>query len=210
MLCISQESQSTEYVFMKPSNPLIIVQPVLEDLKAGCRSSSKKCLIFCRTYDDTNRIYELISLELAKHDALFVSSEYYTCEKFDACTSKSVKRRVMDSFIKCDGHVRIVVSTVAFGLGIDVPNIHTVIHWGPPKDFECYVQESGRGGRDGSPTNAILYYCKKDFPQTSELMRVYCANKLQCRRTMLMAPFCDNRAIEKPELLHMCCDICAG
>ena len=48
-----------------------------------------------------------------------------TCEKFDACTSLSVKKRIMDSFIKPDGAVRIVVSTIAFAMGIDVPNIYS-------------------------------------------------------------------------------------
>ena len=46
-------------------------------------------------------------------------------------------------------------------MGIDVPNINNVLHWGPPSDLECYVQESGRGGRDGCVTNAMLYYNKR-------------------------------------------------
>ena len=197
---------------IKPSNPLIIVQPLLQDLKAGHRSSGK-CLIFCRTYDDTNVLYELIALELAGHDALFVhdsnGKNVCTCEKFDACTSQSVKKRIMDSFTCRDGPIQIVVSTIAFGMGIDVPNIRTVVHWGPPRDLECYVQEAGRGGRDGSPTDAILYDSKKDFPHTSEVMRAYCDNKQHCRRAMLMAPFC-NSSIDKPKQLHMCCDVCAA
>ena len=71
------------------------------------------------------------------------------------------------------------------------------------------MQEAGRGGRDGSPTDAILYYSKKDFPHTSEVMRAYCDNKQHCRRAMLMAPFCDS-SIDKPKQLHMCCDVCAA
>ena len=115
----------------------------------------------------------------------------------------------MKCFSEPNGAIRIVVSTIAFGMGIDVPNIRNVLHWGPPGDLECYVQEAGRGGRDGSATKAILYYAKKDFPHTDELMRIYCANRLQCRRLLLMTPFCENRSIEKPKVLHMCCDVCA-
>ncbi len=69
----------------------------------------------------------MIALELAESEALFLKSthsdvEKYgsnvcVCEKFDACTSNSVKMRIMDSFIKPDGAVRIVVSTVAFTMG---------------------------------------------------------------------------------------------
>ena len=53
-------------------------------------------------------------------------------------------------------------------MGIDVPNINNVLHWGPPGDLECYVQESGHGG---GTMNAILYYSKKDFRHTNESMR---------------------------------------
>ena len=54
-------------VFTKPSNPLVIVQPFLDNLKSNNKTTGGKCLIFCRTYDDTNMMYELIALELAKH-----------------------------------------------------------------------------------------------------------------------------------------------
>ena len=130
------------------------------------------------------------------------------CEKFDACTSATVKNRILKSFTKVDGAVRIVVSTVAFAMGIDVPNINNVLHWGPPGDLECYVQETGRGGRDGGATNAILYYNKKDFHHTNVSIRNYCVN-LQCRREMLMMPFTEDGIVDKPDFLHMCCDECA-
>ena len=74
---------------------------------------------FFKTYDDTCHIYESIALELAH--ALYPASTHpevemygtkiHTCEKFDACTSLSVKKRIMDLFIKPDGAVRIVIST---------------------------------------------------------------------------------------------------
>ena len=93
-------------------------------------------------------------------------------------------------------------------MGIDVPNIHTVLHWGPPSDLECYVQETGRGGRDGCTTNAILYYAKRDLSDTNAAMSNYCSD-LQCRRLMLMMPFCESECVEKPKILHSCCDVCA-
>ena len=195
-------------VLTKPSNPLVIIQPLLDNLKAGCMDG--KCLIFCRYYDDTNRMYELIALYLAKHDALFLPNDHpnCTCEKFDASTSPSVKKRIIESFTKRDGVIRIIVSTIAFGMGIDVANIYSVIHWGPPDDLESYVQETGCGGRDGRATSATLYYAKGDLPRTNEAMRNYCVNKpLYCRRVMLMTPFCG--FVEKPKVFHMCCDVCA-
>ena len=58
------------------------------------------------------------------------------------------------------------MATVAFGLGLDSPNVRHVIHWGPPEYLELYVQESGRGGRDGMKTTATLFYGKKDLGKT--------------------------------------------
>lgn len=56
--------------------------------------------------------------------------------------------------------LRIVIATIAFGLGIDTSDIRYVVHWGPPQDIEQYVQATGRAGRDGRTSHAILLYGK--------------------------------------------------
>lgn len=63
----------------------------------------------------------------------------------------------LSTFAKPDSKLRLIVATSAFGLGVDIPDIQRVIHWGIPSDVEEYVQESGRAGRNGELAQAIIY-----------------------------------------------------
>ena len=77
--------------------------------------------------------------------------------------------------------LRIVIATIAFSMGVDTPNIRYVVHWGPPEDIEQYVQATGRAGRDGKASHAVMLFNKGLKKHVDEPMAKYCENNNMCR-----------------------------
>ena len=135
--------------------------------------------------------------------------QFRLLDMFTACTRPAVKECILHSLPQSDGTLRVIVATIAFGMGLDCPNIRQVIHWGPSSDIESYLQETGRAGRDGLPATAVLYYDNIEVGniEGSE-MKEYCRNHFTCRRKELLKNFDDTGAFEATTDMYACCDIC--
>ena len=99
------------------------------------------------------------------------------------------KKEIMESFSK-GGVCRILFCTTAFGMGVDVADIRRCIHFGPPQDIDDYLQESGRTGRDGLSSSAVIYaYPGYLIGHVSKAMKEYCKSAGECRRELLLQHF---------------------
>ena len=177
------------------------------------RRKLPRMIIFCRRYEECTLLYHfflsLLKNEFTQPVGAPNLPQFRLVDMYTSVTRKSVQESIVASFSTSNSLLRIVICTIAFGMGIDCVDVCQIIHWGPPADLESYVQECGRAGRNCQPANALLFWKKADFKSQRTAckdMKDYCTNTVMCRRAMLMAYF-------DSTFDHIigcsCCDICA-
>jgi ATP-dependent DNA helicase RecQ len=121
------------------------------------RHANESGIVYCIRRDDVEELAERLS------------GLGYSALPYHAGMQDEDRRRNQDAFI--NDRVRIIVATVAFGMGIDKSDVRYVIHAAAPKSLESYQQESGRAGRDGLEAECCLFYSAADFQTWRKLQQ---------------------------------------
>lgn len=174
----------------------------IDDLAELVMKKKGSGIVYCRTRDTCEKLAEQLAergvIAYAYHAGM-QSARRLKAQQYWVCSDEDV-----------------IVATIAFGMGINKPDVRYVVHWNCPATLENLAQESGRAGRDGEPATSVVYVgledledlCKLQGTNRESVQQVYhYCSSTSCRRAALLRHFGEERCCgpgDRP------CDLCAG
>ncbi|NLR92851.1 DNA helicase RecQ [Flammeovirga agarivorans] len=159
----------------------------------------EKIIQFLRERPNQSGIVYCLSRKNTESLANKLRNAGYNATYYHAGMPTHERSRVQEAFIKDD--TPIICATIAFGMGIDKPNVRWVIHYNLPKNMEGYYQEIGRAGRDGLPSDTLLFYTFADVMQLREMVSDSGQHQLQLSKLERMQQYAETRTCRRRILL---------
>ena len=168
----------------------------------GMGKCMPRTIMYCRSHVQCHSLFGIFESALGSNMGFAM---------YHASTHSEVQKKIIQNFEQEDGCIRLLFATIAFGMGVDVKGVQTILHMGVPPDVDDYVQESGRAGRDGKQSISVMLTYPGMYSKgmrVQQRMKDYANNASKCRRKLLMDAF--GYSVEPSTPQHICCDVCAS
>ena len=174
------------------------------DVKRGfqAKEKNKAILEFIHRHREESGIIYCMSRNKTETVAQMLQKQGIRCGVYHAGLSPQHRDETQNDFI--NDRIQVVCATIAFGMGIDKPDVRFVIHYDIPKSLEGYYQETGRAGRDGGEGQCLTFYTNKDLQKLEKFMQGKPVAEQEIGKQLLLetAAYAESSVCRRKTLLH--------
>ena len=189
-----QNAQVFKSSFNRP-NLYYEVRPKMADV-------DKEIIRYIKSMEGKSGIIYCLSRKEVEDLAKTLQVNNIKAKPYHAGMDSATRSATQDAFLKDE--IDVIVATIAFGMGIDKPDVRFVIHYDIPKSLEGYYQETGRAGRDGGEGQCITFYAQKDLIKLQKFMQGKPVNEQEIGKQLLQetAAYAESSVCRRKSLLH--------
>lgn len=172
------------------------------EIRPKMKDVDRQIIMFIRQHPGQSGIIYCLSRKKVEELAEILKANEIKAAPYHAGLDSSTRSQTQDDFLM--EKIDVIVATIAFGMGIDKPDVRFVIHYDIPKSLEGYYQETGRAGRDGGDGICIAFYARKDLKKLEKFMENKPVAEQDIGRQLLQetAAYAESSVCRRKMLLH--------